>query len=50
MMRDKERKASSQKSESIKGVLVLLIYVQSVCLPVGDDVNEGRWNRERKEN
>jgi len=45
--REREGQASSQKSESRRGVLVLPIYVQSVRLPVGDD--EGSWNREGKE-
>jgi len=43
MKREKKR-ASSSKSESMMGVLVLPIYVQSVRLPVGDD-NVGEWNR-----
>jgi hypothetical protein len=45
------RKAGRQKKKSkiVRGVLVLLIHVQSVLMPAGDE-DEGRWNRKRKEN
>jgi len=44
-----EKEKQAVKKVSVRGILVLPIYVQSVRLPVGDD-DEGRWNRERKEN
>jgi len=34
---ESERKGSSQKSESITGVLIIPIYVQSVRLSVSDN-------------
>jgi len=52
MIRDKEQEEKQvvkKKSKIVRGVLVLLIHVQSVLMPAGDE-DEGRWNRKRKEN
>jgi hypothetical protein len=53
MIRDKEQEekqvVKKKKSKIVRGVLVLLIHVQSVLMPAGDE-DEGRWNRKRKEN
>ncbi len=43
-MNKENRRASSLKSENMRVVLVLPIYVQSVRLAVGDD-GVGEWNR-----
>jgi hypothetical protein len=48
-MNDERQRAKKKKSKRVRGILVLLIYVQSVRMPVGYE-DDGRWNRERKEN